>query len=350
MALPKAVKKQIDEANRLVEEVSKKPEPEVDETTVDEADDETDVHSDDEGGPQPDNRVVELSPPEQNIEDRFRSLEQKYSTLQGKYDKEIEEERNKRIEREREIANLQALIAAMGKAKQPSDTEHEPAAVTPKSKKRVTQEEIDEYGPELYDFIVRSAQDAFQSLLPAVEDRIKKLEGNIGKVANTVRATASDTFQSKLTELVPSWRQLNDNKEFLSWLAASDAFSGVRRHDLLRQAYEAGDVNRVARFFIAYLEESASGPSEAQPARHTPAAPARQEGSGKVRLETLVEPGKSKTSTAPAATPESKRIWTEAEISRFYNDANRGVYRHDEAAKRRIEQEIFHAVQEGRVR
>jgi hypothetical protein len=109
---------------------------------------------------------------------------------------------------------------------------------------------------------------------------------------------------------------------------------------MMRKAFEANDANRVLHFFKAYLsDEAATAPASIQP---TP--------KGKVPLEELAAPGRAKAPAASATPGEKEKpTITRAQISQFYLNVQKGVYKGNAAEKDRLEKMIFEAEQEGRV-
>jgi hypothetical protein len=152
-----------------------------------------------------------------------------------------------------------------------------------------------------------------------------------------------------LTQQVPNWEQLDQDPGFLSWLDQNDPYTGAVRGDLLRKAEAANDGPRVVAFFVGYQRENATvAPAPSAPA----AAPAAPAGTSQPTLDTLVAPGTPKAGASRAPDGSGKRVYTRAEISKFYADATAGRYKSTEGQKRykEIEADIFLAQREGRVR
>jgi hypothetical protein len=59
-----------------------------------------------------------------------------------------------------------------------------------------------------------------------------------------------------------------------------------------------------------------------------------------------VAPGRSRSSQPSA---RNQRTYTTADISKFYDDVRKGVFRGREEEKGRLERDIFSAQQEGRI-
>jgi len=111
----------------------------------------------------------------------------------------------------------------------------------------------------------------------------------------------------------------------------------------LKAAYAANDAPRVLAFFNGFLaEEAASTPPAPAPDPAAPVAP-------KVPLETFAAPGRAKSAATPLVPPEKPTI-SRADVTKFYEDLRRGVYRGRDEEKARIEAMIFEANRDGRIR
>ena len=145
-----------------------------------------------------------------------------------------------------QIRNLETLVASM-KAVQ------EPAKPAKSSEPLVTQEEIDQYGPDLIDIVGRVAK---QVLEPYVDERVGAVEKNVKQVGESVASTqqsvaesARDRLYERLDKDVPEWRTINKQQEFVSWLNQVDPYTGVVRGVNLRAAFDRNDSDRVLAFF-----------------------------------------------------------------------------------------------------
>lgn len=63
-------------------------------------------------------------------------------------------------------------------------------------------------------------------------------------------------FFNKLTILVPDWKTINNDPDFLEWLRQADANSQKTLHEKMLEAYSNNNVESVAFFFIRYKNES----------------------------------------------------------------------------------------------
>jgi hypothetical protein len=348
-ALPKAVQKQIEEANRLAEQLNKErldakaPPPD------------GQPPASDQGAPPPaasgEPAQPAGTPPAAPAP--ADGWEQKYKVLQGKNNAEVPRLQRTVNEQSTAIAELrqqlvatQTMFASLGQNRGAAPGAAAPAPAG--NGKLVEDEEVREYGEDLTDYIRRVAQDA---VLPKVSEQIQPMRQQVEQVRNVagqVMQRSAQTDQEKMFALldaqVEGWQQQNEDGQFLEWLQLPDTYSGVKRMDLLKQAYERFDGPRVVAFFKGYRNEHA--------VVTPPAAAAPAQGAPQRKLEEFVAPGSAKAGTTGAQDGAGKRIWTQAEIKQFYDDCAAGKYRspHGMERKKQIEQDIFAASREGRVR
>lgn len=271
--------------------------------------------------------------PDPAEEETFKA---KYHTLQGKYDAEVPRLHNEVKALHEQISSLQQLLASM---KQP---EAAPEPVAPNPSTLLKPEEIEEFGPELIDVINRVAKGVVSPEVQKLREENAQLTSQLGEVQTHTAENARSRMYSTLTTTVPTWEQINTSPEFLTWLEKLDVFAGVRRGDLLKQAFEANDTARVVAFFEGYQNEHAAlspnTPPTAAPEGKKPA----------VDMATLAAPGRPKGGGAER-TQDGKRKWRQAEITAFYADVRRGVYKKDAKTKDTIEKDIIAAGREGRI-
>jgi len=276
------------------------------------------------------------SPPEQREPEEYRppqrepeEWEQRYRTLQGKYDSEMGHMRG-------QLASMERLIEAMQTAPPPPP----PPPVAP----QITDEDREMWGDDLPQAVSRWVGNAQDQRIAQLEAQIHQLAGGQQRTDVTLTQHSVMSQLDMDPDLAGRWRQLNDAPAFLSWLSEIDQFSARPRIELLREAYAQGDANRTGRFFKSYLAEHTAPPGSRAPA-HT-----QLNGSaGRMRLEELAAPGRAAASgTNGGASPE-RRMWTNREIGAFYRDVQRGMYRTRQADKDRIEADILAAASEGRV-
>jgi hypothetical protein len=234
-----------------------------------------------------------------------------------------------------QLASMQNLIASMQKPV----TAETPPELRPQS--FLTPEERSEYGEEFLGVVAKKAKEEFSPEIQTLKAQITRLENQYKGNAEQVKAQATLALEAALDAKLPIWRDINIMPEFHAWLALPDLYSGAIKHDLLRAAYAQGNTPRVLSFFKGFLDqEAALVPRELEP---------RQADDGKVPLETFAAPGRARSSAASAA-PVEKPVITRAQISQFYAESAAGKWRGREAEKVRLEEMIFEAEREGRIR
>ena len=267
--------------------------------------------------------------------------EQKYRVLQGKYNAEVPRLHRELNTLRGEMQDLRAAYLEIREQQQPPAEEspnEEPAA------KLLSEEDIEDYGEDLINVIKRAAKEELLPELSRLREENQQLKAQLGDVSNVVIESARDKLLNTLDKEVPNWKDINVDENFLQWLEHRDAFSGQRRLDMLHQAFEANDAQRVVAFFEGFIKEHTAlkTPQEAPSSGVQP----------KVDMDSLVAPGKPKSGEGQTSgsTQPDERVWTQADISAFYRDVRRGVYRGRESEKRAVEHQIIKAVNENRVR
>lgn len=260
-------------------------------------------------------------------------FEQKYRTLQGMYNAEIPRLNAERRELHAKVAQLEQLIAEMPRsAPQPAEQE-EP-------ERYVTDSDVDEYGDsiDVMRRVTREENLELRRQLAAMQQQLQSVQAlapRVEQVAQTQTRSTEQAFWSRLSELIPNWRDINENDQFKNWLLDIDPLSGISRQAYLEDAHRNFDVDRVAGFFRTWSQL-------------TGAAQPTQKGRSASQLEQQVSPGRSKSTGAPQQEGE-KRTYTTEFIQQFYKDSREGKYKNRKEEKARIEHDLFLAQQEGRI-
>ncbi len=264
--------------------------------------------------------------------------EQRYKTLAGKYNAEVPR-LNSQI---RDLTKSVEELTEQAKAK-PTSQDAPPKQVT----STITPEDIESYGPEMIDLIKRQAQEVASQVTLDLSEQVsnlvkenRELKQKLGGVEEKQAYSSQKQVLNRLTELVPSWEELNVDQGFLAWLAVHDHMSGLTRQEMLNNAFDALDPDRLAWIFKAYLTETGT-PAQPAPAQS-------KEAPRKPDIEGQLTPGRAKTGDAPRQ-PDSK-TWTQGEIQKFYADVSKGVYKGREAEAQKIEGQIDLAMLQGRVK
>lgn len=261
--------------------------------------------------------------------------EQRYRTLQGKYDREVPSLRN-------DISGLRSQIETLT-----AKLDAKPIAqIVPVT---IPDDDVETFGDPLIAAARRWAR-------AEISGELEELRGQLASVVSTAttvqqqsaQAQAEARHQSTMAQLDAhpeigrTWRTINDDQAFIAWLNDVDPFTGGPRMALLHDAFGRGDASRTAKFFQAYIQEHTA----TQVPAVTPSIPA---GADRPTLETFASPGRA-TGPAPSGAQPDKRIWTPVQITAFYRDKQKGAFRDREAEAQRIEKDIFDATAEGRIR
>ncbi len=321
MSLPKQVQAELEAAERLEQELlnaANPPEPTQDPEPQPEPN--ADPEPQDDPEPAPVNQDPEPQPePTKPSDDE--TWERRYKTLQGMFNAETARFKS-------EVAELKSeLKEAISKLKEA------PATPTEPQRSLVTDKDVEDFGGDLVDLIGRKAADVVNAKMARLEEENARLREELGSVSEQQGEARRDVYFSSLERVVPDYRELNVDPDFLEWLSETDSLSGQPRQHFLNIAFESYDVERTAVLFNAYKDTIAPAPQ--------PTVVPKE-------LQRQVAPGTSKASSV-ASTPAAERVWKMSEIDKFYKDVARGVYKGNDAEQARIEAEIDQAVLEGRL-
>jgi hypothetical protein len=269
--------------------------------------------------------------------DPNESWEHKYNSVLGRYKRSQEQVRDLT----QRVVGLESVIATMKVAP--------PASATPATELNfgdidLTDDERNDYGEDFLKVVGKKAKAEIIPLLQQSLERVKQLEARLDGVTSVAQSTVTEKLHTFMDANLPSWRDINQQNEFVEWLGLPDPFSGGIRHNMLKEAYAAGNAPRVLAFFKGFLSEEAA----LAPATTREPDPGAQK-VPKVPLADLAAPGRAKTA-ATAQTPAEKPIITRAQVAAFYADSAAGKYRGRDAERQKLEAQIFDAQREGRIR
>jgi len=272
---------------------------------------------------------TQTPPAEESWEHKFKSSEGRVRALLAQNTQLVER-----------LGALEAMMQDMKSAPPPAPT---PVPVV--HSRLVTQEEENEFGTEMLDVMARRARETLSPELVELKNQLAAMEAKLTGTVQTVTRSARQEMMSNLDTTLPDWRRINDLQEFKNWLTLPDPYFGVNRHSELLKAFAANDTSRVKNFFKGFISELAV--TDPAPDLTLPTPPAAQP--AKPGLEGLAAPGRART---PAATtpPDEKQIITTADVNAFYDAKRRGAYAGREEEFNKLEQELFKAQREGRVR
>lgn len=269
-------------------------------------------------------------PPAQPAEGTVAEWKNRYESMLGRF----REANAQLIQANARTEALETMLATMQSAPQP------PQPQTTAPLKFLTKKDEEDMGPEMIDFVQRAARE----LAAPIEAELNQLKNQLRGTVQEQAVTARERMHQDLDLALPSWGQINHDPEFHAWLALQDAFSGVNRKKLLTQAYAQNNTARVLAIFKGFVSETAAQPPVSPSTVPTPASvqPDRP------TLEQLAAPGRARTAATPQV-PGEKQIIRTSDVNAFYAAVRRGDYKGREELQKQHEQELFAAMQEGRV-
>lgn len=253
------------------------------------------------------------APPTEQPDDQKKDdqWEHRYKVLEGKYRAEVPRLSADNRALKQQLDTLKTEIEQLK-----SQGENKPSSL-------ISAEDREKYGDDLLDVIKRAAQEQ----VAAKEGEIADLKRQLEMVTTTTAKTVEVGFFERLGQLVPDWVSINGDENFLKWLDEYDEFTGKTRQDLLSDAEQAKDADRVARFFSKWKQSQEASANQS-----------------KRNLEAQVAPDSNRV----VAPPTGKRFFSRREIADFYSAARRGEIGAKEMVA--MEAEIHAATLDGRIR
>ena len=272
--------------------------------------------------------------------------EHQFRSLKGRYDRDGEEKRRL----QQQVIDMQRLMAQVVPPSPASEGSGVRFNVAPPPPgRRVTQKEVEEFGPELMDVMGRRAAEVYEPVLQQVLGELQQVKRQVGGVQNTVVFDAKVKMYDDLAREVPNWDQINTSPQFAQWLDTIDPVSHKRRRDFLDIAHNSnltGQVVDIFRSFLSTLAPNGPAGNGAAPGNgaggYAPAASTQQ-----FDLLQLAAPGRAKT--GQTTVPPEKPFFNAADIPKFYQDKTQGKYAGREAEADAIERALIEAGRENRI-
>ena len=290
------------------------------------------------GGGGEDQSAAEPPPPladePKDIQAQLATLQQAHRSLQGKYNAEGEDNRN----RIAELTGMVRMLTEQVNARPPAP----PAPPQPDPLDTLDEK----FEPELVDYVKQRINRAVAGLtdkLATADLTIKSLQAQLQGVQKNTQATAAQTFETLLDREIPGWRQQNGNDEFIAWLKTAHPDTGDPWKNILDNAARSADLARVVRVFRAFPGNTLA---QAQPPEAPAPNPPRRDTRRRLDLDTLAVPPRGRQTAI--GQPQLEQTITTADLQRFTADKARGRYRNDPAAAAAIEAAIDKAITEGR--
>jgi len=309
--LPDSVRKNAEQANNHLRGNTEGSEPAPATPKIDSPVLETPAPQTSNPEPQP---PAEPAPNEPAPSDGDSPWEHKYSILQGKYNSEVPALHSEVRALKEQLANagnsgeVERLRSEINQLRQQLATQSPAPTIPDVDKFR------EEYGSEMVDGVAAMVQ----GMIAPVQKQVE----TVNKTVTSTSVKAShDRMRSILKASNIDYDRVNNDPVFVDeYLQEVDPYSGLKRFDLVNDAFHSGDFERAALFFRSYVESPAPNPG-AKPsldkhAQVPSTAPTKQE-------DTPVE-----------------NVWNDASVKQFYIDKQKGAkYTPEEAAA--LETELF---------
>ena len=318
-ALPKQVQRQAEEAEAIEQQMRAKPGGEAPPDAAGaEASDaprtETAPPTQAEAPPTA-SEAVAPPPKAENFEVKYRTLQGMFNAEVGKLQQQVKDlmARNQTIEQQ---------LAAASQAPQVTES-------------LITDKDRAEFGEDMLDVQRRVAEEVLRKHVAPLQQELAARDRKIEQLERMVGATGSQldslTFEQKLESRVPGFAKLNTTPAWIAWLDAIVPDTGQPRRVYAQAAFEAGDVEQVARFAEAFraTQKPQAGAADRQ-----------------AELQRQVVPPKS---DAPVST-QGQRVYTEAEYNRLWDRCVLLARNGKTADSAALEAELTSAAHQGRVR
>jgi len=269
-----------------------------------------------------------------------QTLAQKYRTLQGMYNAEVPRLHQQNREMVGRVQQLEQLLATLS-----ASAINTPAMSQSSSERLVSDKDVEEYGESL-DVMRKVSREEYIPMVQKIaqlEQTIQRLQNNVvPQVQNLTQRQAANTeqqFWAQLSQVVPNWKQINDDADFQTWLLQGDPLTGISRQTILEDAQRSYDVARIASFFRAWAEITGQVNVAQNPQRNASTS----------ELEKQVAPGRGRNGSNTSVTSTNGRTYTPNDIRTFFDAVRQGRYKGREQERDRIERDIFAAQREGRI-
>jgi hypothetical protein len=94
----------------------------------------------------------------------------------------------------------------------------------------LSQQEIEDYGAEFLGVVEKKARSV-------AAQQTADLKNQVAQLQNQLHRNGRSSMMDYLDRSIPNWRAVNESDGFLEWLSRVDGYSGVKRHELLKQAW-----------------------------------------------------------------------------------------------------------------
>jgi hypothetical protein len=206
----------------------------------------------------------------------------------------------------------------------------------------ITEQDVQNYGPELLDFTQRAATQAVAPQLQNLQQQNIELQQRLAQEAR-------HRLDQAVAYAVPNYLEIDRDPRWHNWLLGIDVYSRRVRQQLLNEAIATANAPHVIQFFKGFLtEEAATGHRVPEPQSQQATLPRTDPA---IPLATLAAPGRTRSATGgDSSMPPEKPLYTRALLRQLYEQHRKGAYNGREAEWARIDADIIAAGREGRIR
>jgi hypothetical protein len=322
MAVPEAVKRQAEEADKALEAFANAKKEHSDQPAAAEAPVKEDMEETQPGQkeePEAATQTDEVMALRQELD-----LErQRNRTLQGRIDSQLSKANSENKELKATVEAMEAKLEEMSKAN-----------AVPGSRRLLSEDEINDLGEDVLGMQERIIKGTLEEELES--GKIKEVVNNLIEQSMKVqREQVSESGTSEVNERLfwqaveryyPGAEKLNSSDSgWFAFLDMHDPETGLKNRELGNRAFATGDFIGLADLMKTYKPEGhvVSQPPKAQ-----------------------VKP--ERTGSQPIVT-EAKKTWKHSEVQKFFEDVARKRFSGSREEAEAIERDIMEAAQEGRI-
>jgi hypothetical protein len=328
MALPKQVQAQLDEVVELEKTLEAQKEPKKKKAKQSKSSEEPkDTETELSAATEEKSTPAEVTPTGTSPTDVASDFEQRYKTLQGKYDAEVP----------RLLTQVRELTSQLDTIQKGMEAKPEPPTKAKEKVSFVTDEDRAEFGEELINVQRRVAQEVsqeYEGRLEQQDEVIRKLQEQIAQTGSQVGEMG---FTQRLQALVPDFADVDSDERWVAWLNEHDPMLRGPRRDKALSAFNEGDAEAVAHYVNLWKASIAAVEPEARPNRQA-------------ELEKQVTPNGSANSSRTQSAGQDQKVWTARELQAGWDKIRvlNTRQQYDDANK--LEATLTTAYMEGRVR
>lgn len=314
MALPAAIQRQLDEAERIESLMAG-------ETDTPDTPNPTEPE-------QPPVEPANQAPEAPVTQEPEIDWKQRFQTIDGKYTAEVPRLQNELSDKQSQINEMRVEIDKLKKKlKKPQ--------MDPESKPREIAEDEELVGADIVKAAERAAQRAIKDIqlkLEEIQEENSELKQKLGQVSESQTSFAGNDFFSKLSSVVPDWQALQESDKGQQFLLSRITGTEITWDAALKAAASRLDVGSTVEIF----DEIVRRYPELRPAKAKPA---------KENLAKQVSPNKSKAAASPT---DAQKVWSHQELTAAWDSISKRLVKGEEADK--LQAELEAAMQEDRVR